>query len=112
MDYLVLIGGDLQEVFSNVLGGAAPFFWSTAAPIGLAILWLLSVHALLASWFQTGGDSEDHSGGGSVFVRLLFSLVLAVVILSAGSAFEFLVFGGGFVHSQLLAGALTLVRPG
>jgi hypothetical protein len=112
MDYLVLIGGNFREVFSDVLGEAAPFFWSTAAPIGLAILWLLSVHALLASWFQTGGDEDKKKGGGSIVLRLLFSLVLIIVILSAGSGLEFLLLGNGFVHSRVLAEALTIVRPG
>ena len=105
MEYLVLAGGQFRESVSQSLGDFGPIFWNVAAPLGLALLWLASVHALWETWRSQGGQQE---GRASVPSRLLLTLVLVAAILGSGTGFEYLVLGGGYVHARVLAGVLSL----
>jgi hypothetical protein len=105
MEYLVLAGSDIKAGLSPTLGEFAPFFWSVLAPIGLALLWLWSLHALWGTWRREGGGEELRGG---VVPRLLVSLALVARILGAGTALEYLLLGDGLVHARILGGAVDL----
>ena len=106
MEYLVLVGSNLEGSLAQTLGEYAPFFWAVVAPAGLFILWFGSVYALWQTWF---GRKTEEEGGGGLFIKLISSLVMVVLILGSGTGLEFLLLDDGHVHSELFGGLLDLV---
>ena len=106
MEYLVLVGSNLQDSIGRTLGEYAPFFWAVVAPAGLFILWFGSVYALWRTWF---GRRTEEEGGGGLVVKLIFSFVMVVLILGSGTGLEYLLLDDGHLHSKLLGGVLDLV---
>ncbi|MBT8398702.1 MAG: hypothetical protein HKO65_04500 [Gemmatimonadetes bacterium] len=108
MEYLTLVGGELRSSLSQSLGDWAPFFWSAAAPILLAIFWLGGIYILWQSWLPN--SSVEETGGGLLF-RLFFSFFIVAMILCAGAGFEHLVLGEGLIHARVLGGVIDVIRP-
>ena len=107
MEYLALLGGALRTSLSDSLGDWAPFFWSTAAPVGLAIVWLGGIYALWQSWSPAGSGEE----GGGLFFRIFFGVFMIALILCAGAGFEHLVLGDGLIHARILGGVIDIIKP-
>ena len=98
MEYLTLVGGDLRQHLSDMLGGTAPFFWSVIAPLVLVAFWLGGLYGLWETWFRRSDDVDGASG--PVF-KTLFSLFLATLVVCSGAALEHLVLGDGHFHSRI-----------
>ena len=106
MEYLVIAGGNLKESVSQILGDFGPFFWGIVAPVGLALMWLAAVHAPWETW-RSQRREEERRGG--LVTKLLFTFVMLALILGSGTGLEYLLLGGGYIHSQVLDGLLSLV---